>query len=67
MRASGEKVVVNVLQFVVCISDEVIEFKDEGIKRDQRGRGYVMKKAKGDVGGSLNDSMENLKDVFIFQ
>lgn len=67
MRGTGMKVVVNGLKFVVCIGDEVFEFKNEGIKRAQRGRGYVMKKTKGDVGGSLNDRSENLRYIFIFQ
>lgn len=55
---------------MVCISDEVVKFLKMrelcGVLVVEVESMQIVKKAESDVGGSLNDGLHDLSDVFIF-
>ena len=57
--------VVNDEKLLVCVFDEVGKFKQMREVCGIRIRMNVLKKAESDVGGSLNDGLNDLSDVFI--
>lgn len=70
-RRRRREIVMNDLKFVVCKQDEILKFSSEGrngIENECKIRRFEkMKKAIGDVSGGLNDSMDDLSDVIMFQ
>lgn len=71
MRRRRREVVVNNAKFVVGIVEKVLKFSGKGRNGLNDGwdieRIQKMKKPERDVSGGLNDSLENLRNVIIFQ
>ena len=73
LRRRRREVIVNDLKFVIGKFDKVLKFSGKGRNglNDRRNivivRIQKMKKAEGDVSGGLNDSLDDLIDVIMFQ
>lgn len=64
---SRREVSVNDGKFVVGIFDKIMKFNGKGVDEMSMRAIQVMKKAEGNVSGSLNDSLDNLMYIVIFQ
>ena len=64
---SRREVSVNEGEFVVCICKKIMKFNGKGVDEMSMRAIQVVKKPEGNVSGSLNDSLDNLMYIVIFQ